>query len=147
MVKDAARELMIELEQDLRRHEASARELLAKVPTDADESNVRQHVRLRSKATTYGHAAELVADAATRLPKPETTGKWKVFADMLVSLEASMSRSYGLDGASFRAGAGNIYIYVPNVSIGIQVGLDKIEALGLHEALHQAFEEWKRRNQ
>lgn len=36
------------------------------VPVDADEMNVRSHVRLRAKAQTYRQAADLVEEALKR---------------------------------------------------------------------------------
>lgn len=49
--------------QGLRQRAESCREKLATVPTDADEMNVRSHVRLRAKASTYDHAADLLQAA------------------------------------------------------------------------------------
>lgn len=144
-MKDEAREVVGELVADLRRHETQARELLAKVPTDADETNVRSHVRLRAKAHSYAHAAELVEDGGLRLPAP--MDEWGLFLAMLVNLPAYLSRNHELEHVRFSAMGDQIVVHFKTgiAFESVSVPLDQIRKLGPNAAITEAVRRWKER--
>lgn len=144
MAEDRARELMKELEEDLRRHEASARKLLSEVPTDADEINVRQHVRLRSKASAYGHAAELVADASTRLPDPLDV--LTLFGNTIHNLSKIFEGDHDFQRVTFSMVGSTILAWVHSSSRGpIEVQVSSIRKLGTTRAFDEAIAAWRSR--
>lgn len=143
MAEDRAREIMKELEEDLRRHEASARKLLSEVPMDADEINVRQHVRLQSKASTYGHAAELVADASTRLPTP--LDSFRLFEEVLFGLQKVLDDEHGLMGAAFSIQDEKLVVTVRPHPYPIEVDLQEIRRSGPSTAFDYAVALWRER--
>ncbi len=141
-----AHDVVRELVADLRKHEASARELLAKVPTDADETNVRSHVRLRTKAAIYEHAASLVEDALERVPKPRN--EWRAFGDMLLGVSAYLSKNHELDHISFSAGGETVYVYVrgaTHTALPIELDLNRVDEIGANETIRRAINLWKKR--
>ena len=135
-------EVLSELVADVRRHAEAARKLHATIQSQTSEAGVANRVRLRAKADTYSHAAELVADAALRLP--EERNGWADAHVAMQNLQVYLSRHHDLNHLTFTfGGITDIYIWVEGAySHGKPINLDVSEPL-TNDKIDAAVKVWR----